>query len=823
MFYNMSAKAAAEKLECDLSTGLSDTEAKSRLEKYGENRLAETPKKSLLKRFAMQFNDSMIIILLISAALSFGISLASGSVDFFDPAMILIIVILNAAMGIFWENKAEKSLEALSVMSAPESLVLRNGKKVRIPSEKLVPGDIIFLKQGDIVPADARIIKSSALHADESSLTGESVSVEKSDAVIIGEKASVSDIKNCVFSSSVITGGTAEAIVTHTGMNTKTGAVAGMLISENPPKTPLQTKLEEIGGVLSKGAVAICMLIFVIGIFRKIPVFEMFMTAVGLAVAAIPEGLPAIVTILLSIGVSKMAAKNAVVRHLPAVETLGGATVICSDKTGTLTQNKMKVVEYFGDREKIISACAQCSDGINPTETALLAEAENFSRAEIIKDIPFSSKRKLRTVIIKNGNGFKIITKGAPDVLLEKCSLTAAEKEKIICANREMSAKALRVIGAAEREVSEIPKNPEEHLKFIGLAGIADPPRKEVKAAVKQCKKAGIKVVMITGDHPDTAKAIASQIGITGKVMTGKELNEYDELFLRNHIKEYGIFARVAPEHKVKIVRLLQSKGETVAMTGDGINDSPALKCADIGCSMGISGSDVAKNASDIILTDDNFATIAEAVRQGRGIYANIKKTVHFLLSCNIGEIMTIFTAIAFGHKSPLAAVQLLWVNLVTDSLPAISLGMEKAEDDIMLKPPTDRRKSIFADGMGLNIVLEGLMIGALSLLAYSIGKNIFCSAAVAQTMTFCVLSLSQLIHAFNMRSEHSIFKIGFLTNRHMVISFLICASLQICVVSVPSLAAVFKSVPLNTYQWICTALLSFIPFVTLEIEKLFD
>ena len=386
-----------------------------------------------------------------------------------------------------------------------------------------------------------------------------------------------------------------------------------------------------------------------------------------------------------------------------------------------------------------------------------------------------------------------------------------------------MSAKALRVIGAAEREVSEIPKNPEEHLKFIGLAGIADPPRKEVKAAVKQCKKAGIKVVMITGDHPDTAKAIASQIGITGKVMTGKELNEYDELFLQNHIKEYGIFARVAPEHKVKIVRLLQSKGETVAMTGDGINDSPALKCADIGCSMGISGSDVAKNASDIILTDDNFATIAEAVRQGRGIYANIKKTVHFLLSCNIGEIMTIFTAIAFGHKSPLAAVQLLWVNLVTDSLPAISLGMEKAEDEIMLKPPTDRRKSIFADGMGLNIVLEGLMIGALSLLAYSIGKNIFCSAAVAQTMTFCVLSLSQLIHAFNMRSEHSIFKIGFLTNRHMVISFLICASLQICVVSVPSLAAVFKSVPLNTYQWICTALLSFIPFVTLEIEKLFD
>lgn len=822
MFYNMTAKAAAEKLECDLSTGLNDKEAAARLEKYGENRLASVPKKSIFRRFAAQFNDSMIITLIISAAISFGISLVGGNVDFFDPTMILVIVVLNACMGIFWENKAEKSLEALTVMTAHETLVMRNGKRIKIPSEKLVPGDIIYLKQGDIVPADARIIKSSALHSDESSLTGESVPAEKFDTVIIGEKASVSDIKNCVFSSSLITGGTAEAIVISTGMNTKTGRVAEMLITENPPPTPLQIKLAEIGGVLSKGAVAICVMIFIIGICRKIPVFEMFMTSVGLAVAAIPEGLPAIVTILLSMGVSKMAAKNAVVRHLPAVETLGGATVICSDKTGTLTENKMKVVEYFGDREKIIYACAQCSDGINPTETALLAEADNIRRSEIIKDIPFSSKRKLRTVIIKTDGGFKIITKGAPDILLEKCNISQSEKEKILNANKKMTNNALRVIGAAERTVSAIPKNPEEHLHFVGLAGIADPPRKEVKAAVKQCRKAGIKVVMITGDHPDTAKAVANQIGITGKVMTGEELDKCDDTFLHNHIKEYGIFARVAPEHKVKIVKFLQSNGETVAMTGDGINDSPALKCADIGCAMGISGSDAAKNAADIILTDDNFATIAAAVEQGRGIYANIKKTVHFLLSCNIGEIMTIFTAIAFGHKSPLAAVQLLWVNLVTDSLPAIALGTEKPENDIMQKPPINRRKSIFADGMGLNILLEGLMIGALSLLSYSIGKNIFCSTAVARTMTFCVLSLSQLIHAFNMRSEHSIFKIGFFTNKNMVISFLICAVLQICAVSIPTIAVIFKSVPLNKYQWICTALLSLIPFAVLEIEKLF-
>lgn len=823
MFYNITAKAAAEKLKCDLLTGLSDTEAAERLKKYGENRLVSAPKKNIFRRFAAQFNDSMIIILLISAALSFGISFLSGEINFFDPAMILIIAALNACMGIFWESKAEKALEALNIMSAPETEVLRNGKRIKIPSEKLVPGDIIFLKQGDIVPADARIIKSSALHSDESSLTGEAVSVEKFDTVISDEKASVSDIKNCVFSSSVITGGTAEAIVTHTGMNTKTGSVAGMLISENPPPTPLQLKLAEIGSVLSKGAVAICVLIFIIGIFRKIPILEMFMTAVGLAVAAIPEGLPAIVTILLSAGVSKMAAKNAVVRRLPAVETLGNATVICSDKTGTLTENKMTAVEYFGEKEKIIFACAQCSDGINPTESALLAAAGNFKRSDIIKDIPFTSKRKLRTVIIKSENGFKIITKGAVDILLGKCRISHDEKEKILSENLKMSGNALRVIGVAEKYVDSIPKNPEENLDFIGLVGIADPPRKEAKAAVKQCKKAGIRVVMITGDHPETAKAVAKQVGITGKTMTGTEFNEHDEIFLHNHIKEYGIFARVAPEHKVKIVKLLQAKGETVAMTGDGINDAPALKCADIGCSMGISGSDVAKNASDIILTDDNFATISEAVKQGRGIYANIRKTVHFLLSCNIGEIMTIFVAIIFGHRSPLAAVQLLLINLITDSLPAIALGTEKTEDDIMTKPPADRRKSIFADGMGINILLEGIMIGTLSLLAYSIGKNIFCSTAVARTMTFCTLSLSQLIHAFNMRSEHSVFKVGFFTNKFMIASFLICAALQICVVSVPCLAAIFKSVPLNKYQWLCTALLSLIPFAALETEKLFE
>lgn len=823
MFYNMSAEAAVEKLKSDLSTGLTDSFAAERLEKCGKNRLASAPKKSILRQFAAQFNDSMIIILLISAALSFGISFMSGNVDFFDPIIILVIVVLNACMGIFWETKAEKSLEALNILSAPETDVLRNGKRIKIPSENLVPGDIIYLKPGDIVPADARIIKSAALHSDESSLTGESVPVEKSDIIIPDEKASVSDIKNCVFSSSVITSGTATAIVTHTGMNTRTGAIAAMLISENPPPTPLQIKLAEIGHVLSKGAIAICIIIFIIGILRKIPVFEMFMTAVGLAVAAIPEGLPATVTILLSVGVAKMAEKNAVVRRLTAVETLGSATVICSDKTGTLTENKMKVVEYFGEKEKITAACAQCSDGVNPTENALLAAAGEFVRSKIIKDIPFSSERKLRTVITENGTGFKIITKGAPEILMKKCDLTTDEKEKILAANRKMTSGGLRVIGAAERIVETIPKNPEEHLRFIGLAGIADPPRKGVCEAVKQCRKAGIRVVMITGDHPDTAKAIASCIGITGKVMTGTELNEYSDDFLRNHIKEYGIFARVAPEHKVKIVRLLQSKGETVAMTGDGINDSPALKCADIGCSMGISGSDAAKNASDIILTDDNFATIAEAVKQGRGIYANIKKAVHFLLSCNIGEIMTIFTAIAFGHKSPLAAVQLLWVNLVTDSLPAIALGTEKPENDIMSKPPSDRRKSIFADGAGINILLEGLMIGALSLLAYSIGKNIFCSSDIARTMTFCVLSLSQLIHAFNMRSEHSVFKVGLFTNKFMVISFLICAALQIGVVSIPCLAPVFKSVPLNKYQWLCTCLLSLIPFAALETEKLFD
>ncbi len=822
MWHSISTEEVMKKLSSS-QNGLSESEAARRREKYGRNELEAEKKESIFKKFIGQFSDYMIIILLAAAAVSFAVSLIEGSIDFFDPVMILIIVVLNACIGVYQENKAEKSLEALKKLSAPAVRVIRSGMKLTIPAAELVPGDIFDIETGDMIPADARLLHSVELTCDESALTGESNNVKKLADKIFTPDIPIGDTQNMVWATTVATSGRGQAIVTETGMSTQTGKIAHMLIHGKTPPTPLQLKLAHTGKILGKSALLICCVMFIMGILRKIPPFEMFMTSVSLAVAAIPEGLPAIVTIMLSLGVQRMASKNAIIRKLPAVETLGGATVICTDKTGTLTQNKMSVTEIFGNRSEVLGLAAVCSNNIGSTECAIANAACDIPKYERIREIPFDSSRKMMTVVHKYQNSYRIVSKGAVDVLLEKCIISPEKKSEILRINSEMAGRALRVIAVAYRICETPPKNPEKDLCFAGLIGMIDPPRPEVYDAVRTCRRAGIRPVMITGDHIETAVAIAEKTGIMragDKAICGAELNKISDEHLINTISEYSVFARVTPEHKMRIVKALQRRGETVAMTGDGVNDAPALKCADIGCAMGMTGTEVAKNAADMILTDDNFATIVSAVREGRGIYDNIRKAVHFLLSSNIGEIITIFTAILFGMQSPLAAVQLLWINLVTDSFPAIALGMEKPDESIMLHKSNQNRGGLFADGLGFTIITEGIMIGVLALLSFTIGNNIFGDFTVARTMCFCVLSLSQLIHAYNVRSEKSLLKCGIFANKYMSISFLICAVLQIMVVTVPPLAAIFKVTPLSCVQWLLVAILSLVPLVTLEIEK---
>jgi Ca2+-transporting ATPase len=890
-WHSLSIEETIKELNVSVKDGLSDKEVKQRQQTYGRNQLEAKKGKSLFRKFIAQFADFMIIILICAAIISFIVSYIDGELDFVDPIIILLIIILNATLGVLHETKAEKALEALKKMSAPNAHVLRNGKFDFIDSSELVPGDIILLETGYFVPADARLVNAVNLKVEEASLTGESHPVDKVAEATLSPDTNLGDRCNLVMATSTVTFGRGIAVVVATGMNTQVGHIAKMIMEDETPITPLQKRLAKTGKILGIAAIVICAIIFILGLLKNMPVFDMFMTSVSLAVAAIPEGLPAIVTIMLSLGVQRMAKKNAVIRKLPAVETLGSATVICSDKTGTLTQNVMTVTEISSLQGKedpgskfgsfLLSHAALCNDAIlqmdkntasatgEPTEKALILAAYHAGlkkpdldkKYKRINEIPFDSTRKLMTTIHSSqDHTYRSVTKGAFDFLINRCThiyingtqyaLSSQDKNRLYALNNAMTARALRVIAVAYKNIAKSDtikvssSELENGLTFIGLIGMIDPPRMEVKSAVALCKQAGIKPVMITGDHVLTAKAIAKELGIlndSSEAITGEELSRMDAEQLAKAIPRYSVFARVSPEHKVRIVKAYQSRGEVVAMTGDGVNDAPALKAADIGCAMGITGTDVAKNAADMILTDDNFATIVSAIKEGRGIYDNIKKAVHFLLSSNIGEILNIFVAILLGLPTPLVAVQLLWVNLVTDSLPAISLGVEPTAKDIMMKKPIPPDKGMFADGLAFRIIVEGIMIGSLALTAFAIGYHYYDIPAMAisvakqeitdaraaanipwvgRTISFAVLSLSQLFHSFNMRSEHSLSEVGLFSNPKLILSFIICSFLQIAVISFPRLADLFQVVPLTFRQWAIVFLLSIAPIVIVELQK---
>ena len=841
-----------KKLKTNLRTGLSEEEVDFRRSKYGKNKLEEKKKETLMIKFFKQFNDFMIIILILASIVSAGISYLQGENDYIDSIIIIAIVILNAIMGVVQEAKAEKSIEALKQMTPPKAKVIRdNGKSKEINAEELVPGDIVVLESGNYVPADCRLLESHNLKIEESSLTGETEGVLKDADMIAKKGIALGDMKNLAFMTSIVVNGSGKAVVTETGMNTKVGKIANMIIEDKEPETPIQKKLAQVGKILGLVCLAICVLIFVIGMIKKMDPIEMFMTSVGLAVAAIPEGLPAIVTIVLSIGVTKMAKNNSIVRKLPAVETLGSSKVICSDKTGTLTKNQMTVVETRtitnNTTEFLLELGSMCTDCDiiydrnklivkgEATESAIVEGALKYNKNKNelykimprINEIPFDSNRKMMTTIHKIDNGYRIITKGAPDVLLNRCNLYNEKKNKMLLENDNMAKRALRVIAIAYKDVNTLPLKLESNfiengLNFVGLIGMIDPPREGVKEAVETCKKAGIKTVMITGDHIITAKAIAKELNILGKydkAITGQELDKIPKEKLEKEIKDYSVFARVTPEHKVKIVKAWQKTGAVVAMTGDGVNDSPALKRADIGIAMGKNGTDVAKNASDMILTDDNFVTIVKAVKQGRNIYDNIKKAIHFLIATNIGEIVTIFMGLILGFKSPLLAIQLLWINLVTDSFPAIAIGLEPPEKEIMSRKPIDSRKGIFTDGLWNKIIIEGIMLGMLTLVAFSIGNKYY-SLEVGRTMAFVALGALELVHSFNIKSDESIFKVGIFENKFLIGSFILGIFVQTIVVLVPTFANIFNLVALNNTQWLIVAVISLLPIPIMELQK---
>ncbi|MDL2263042.1 calcium-translocating P-type ATPase, PMCA-type [Synergistaceae bacterium OttesenSCG-928-I11] len=865
-WYSEPLAEIARALTVDLAAGLSAGEAASRLERYGPNKLDEKPPRTFLQRFIDQMKDTMIVILLVAAAVSLGISVYHASIgespDWIEPIVILLIVVINGVLGVMQESKAEAALDALKKMSMPQSKVRRDGAVAVVDSSVLVPGDVILLDAGDIVPADARIVEGASLKSDESALTGESVPVDKDAKADIPDGAPLGDRTNMLYSGNTVTYGRGVAIVVATGMETEMGHIATLIGAEGTNETPLQRKLSQLGKYLGIAALLICLAIFGIGTYEGLPLMEMFMTAISLAVAAIPEGLPAIVTIVLAMGVRRMVAKHAIIRRLPAVETLGSTSVICSDKTGTLTQNRMTVVklytgdglEAFGDDTSpdavsLIRFGTLCSDGRieregdaekhigDPTETAIVAaalrtgETKDELEAEHprVGEVPFDSDRKLMTTVHKDGDGYLVIVKGAPDVLLSRC--TSGDVGAASRANDEMSEQALRVLAVGRKSIESLPAtfapdDLERDLSFVGLIGMIDPPREEVRDSIAECDRAGIRTVMITGDHVVTASAIARELGILHDgetAITGAQLAALSEEELGANIETYRVYARVSPSDKIRIVKAWQAHGQIVAMTGDGVNDAPALKAADIGCAMGITGTEVSKGAADMILTDDNFATIVAAVREGRGIYDNIRKAVRFLLSCNLGEIVTVFAAMLLWHESPLLPIQILWINLVTDSFPALALGMEAIEPDIMNRKPRGKDESIFSGGVGTATVLQGLMIGILTLIAYYVGTRGGLANGglpLGETMAFSVLAFSQLVQSFNVRSSHSLFKVGLFSNKHMVQAVLLSLALMLVILLVPFLRTIFKVIPMNGTEWGIVLALSTTPLFLSEAAK---
>ena len=892
-WFNKEISEVEDNLKTNLKKGLTTQEVEKRKEKYGLNQLKAKKKKSLIQKFLEQFKDFSIIILIIAAIVSGVVGVLEGE-GITDTIIILIVVIVNAIIGVSQEAKAEKSLEALQKLTDYASKVIRNGEITVVPAKELVPGDIVVLDTGDYIPADLRIIEAVNLKSQESSLTGESVPVEKNEKIIKDTQVGIGDRLNMLFSSSLVTYGRGKGIVVETGMTTEVGKIAGMLDETEDQITPLQQKLNKLGKTLGIAALAICAFIFVIGLLQGKEIIHMFMTAVSLAVAAIPEGLVAVSTIVLAIGVQKMVKKNAIVKKLPAVETLGSSTVICSDKTGTLTQNKMTVEKIFINEEtfnienikdinedikKLVYSNMLCNDTKistdgtltgDPTETALVDmsfkldfDPSIYDNAPRIEEIPFDSDRKLMTTVNEINGKYVVYTKGGVDELLKRCNsylLKGQIKQDIenyaITVrkhNEDMAKEALRVLACSYKEIDHKPskqemKNIENNLTFIGMVGMIDPPREEAKKAVEKCKTAGIKTVMITGDHKITATAIAKKLGILeseDEAITGLDLEQMSDEDLEKNVRKYSVYARVSPEHKVRIVRAWQKNGEIVAMTGDGVNDSPALKTADIGCAMGIVGTDVAKEAAEVILTDDNFATIVSAVEEGRRIYDNILKVIQFLLSSNVGEIVVLFLATLcaplfanwFGitdisHLEILLPIHILWINLVTDSLPALALAFDPANKDIMKRKPLKPGKGVFTKGMTWRIIYQGVMIGLLTLVAFMIGLatttpieglNLDQSKIeVGQTMAFVTLALSELVHVFNVRNnKQSIFKGKVFNNSKLILAVIASALLMIVILSVPVLRTIFSIPVLPMSNVVELVILILSPIFIVEIFKL--
>ncbi|RAP78111.1 calcium-translocating P-type ATPase, SERCA-type [Paenibacillus montanisoli] len=894
-WHQMETNELTEALQSSLDTGLTPSVAAERLQQVGRNELTEGKKVSPVKLFLGQFKDFMVLVLM-------GATLISGLLgEYLDAITIVAIIVLNAILGFVQEFRAEKSLRALKALSAPLAKTLRGGESVIVPASELVPGDIVELESGDRIPADIRFIEANSCYAEESALTGESVPVSKHSDVIAAEELPLGDMRNIGFMGTMVTRGTAKGIVVRTGMGTEMGKIANLIQQTESMETPLQHRLEQLGKILIIVALALTVMVVLAGILHGQPAYEMFLAGVSLAVAAIPEGLPAIVTIALALGVQRMIKRRAIVRKLPSVETLGCASVICSDKTGTLTQNKMTVTKlwigghamdvtgegyeptgscYEGGKavdikhhlplRRLLQIAALCNNAVvsriddeqeakrkkskttfvqdewvlkgDPTEGALTVLASKLGVTaksleglyQRVKEFPFDSERKRMSVLVSHQGGRLICTKGAPDMLMEQCNyilwdgkvvpFTATLKQKVTNAGEDMAQSALRVLGFAYRDLrphdaADADADVENQLIFVGLSGMIDPPRREVRESIANCRRAGIKTIMITGDHQLTAEAIAGQLGIMprgGIAVSGQQLNGMNEEQLDRLIDNIYVYARVSPEHKLRIVKALQRKGHVVAMTGDGVNDAPAIKAADIGIAMGITGTDVSKEASSLVLSDDNFSSIVAAIEEGRGIYENIRKFIRYLLASNVGEILVMFLAMMAGLPLPLVPIQILWVNLVTDGLPAMALGVDQAEKDLMQQKPRSAKENIFARRLGWKIISRGILIGVCTLAAFWItlksGPNTPANLVHAQTVAFATLVMAQLIHVFDCRSSRSIFHRNILQNKYLLFAVLSSVILMLGVLYIDALQPIFKTVPLNFRDWCLVMVAAGIP-----------